>query len=119
MRDWRRLAVLGLVVAIAALASLLFMPWLEVRRERSPDGAFTAVTRSQLAWMLIPMMPGQGSDRPVYVTVYRGARDCGTARVEPGWIARDAFSWDLARRRAAVKLVAEWDLGACAVEALQ
>ena len=64
------------------------------------------------------MMPGQGSDKPVYVTVYRGSASCGTVRVEPGWIARDEFAWDMARRRAAIKLVAEWDLDTCAVEIL-
>jgi len=40
-------------------------------------------------------------------------------RVEPGWIARDEFAWDLARRRAAVQRVAEWDLDEGAVEVLQ
>jgi hypothetical protein len=107
------------LLAAAALAALLFVPWLEIRREQSPDGAFTAVTRDQLFWALVPMMPGQGSDKPVYVTVYRGAQSCGSARVEPGWIARDEFAWDLPRRRAALKLVAEWDLEKCVVEVFQ
>jgi len=95
------------------------VPWLEVRREQSPDGRFTAVTRTRLLSTLLPAMPGQGSDEPVYVTVYNGSASCVTARIEPGAIARDEFAWDLARRRATIKLVAEWDLDRCAVEILQ
>jgi len=105
-------------IGLAIVAALL-VPWLEVRREQSPDGAFTAVTRARLLSSLLPAMPGQGSDKAVYVTVYKDAASCGTARVEPGWIARDEFSWDMARRRAAIKLVAEWDLEKCALEVLQ
>jgi hypothetical protein len=119
MRVGPRFVLLGCLLVIVAIATLAFVPWLEVRREQSPDGAFTMVTRNQLFWTLVPMMPGQGSDKPVYVTVYKGAQSCGTARVEPGWIARDEFSWDLPRHRAAVKLAAEWELERCTVEVLQ
>ena len=119
MRVGPRFVLLGFLLVSAAIAVLLYVPWLEMRREESPDRAFAAVTRSQLFWAVVPMMPGQGSDKPVYVTVYKGARSCGTARVEPGWVARDEFAWDMARHRAAVKLVAEWDLDRCAVEVLQ
>lgn len=104
------------MLVVAAVAAILLVPWLEVRRAQSPDGAFVAVTRTRLIFALMSAMPGQGSDKPVHVTVYKGAHACGTARVVPGWIARDEFSWDLARRHAAVKLVAEWDLDRCTVE---
>jgi len=39
----------GAGAAAAAIAAALFVPWLEVRREVSPDGAFTAVTRGQIS----------------------------------------------------------------------
>jgi hypothetical protein len=103
------------LLALAAIVAVLFVPWLEVRREQSADGEFLMVTRGELFYALVPMMPGQGSDNPVYVTVYKGGQSCGTARAEPGWIARDEFAWELDAkpRRARIKLVAEWDLDAC------
>jgi hypothetical protein len=112
---------IAVLVVAAGITAVLFVPWLEVRREQSPDGQFAAVTRGQLFFALVPMMPGQGSDTPVHVTVYKGSRSCGSARVEPGWIARDEFEWQLdgKPRRARIKLVAEWNLDACVVEALQ
>ena len=74
----------GAGAAAAAIAAALFVPWLEVRREVSPDGAFTAVTRGQVLFALVPMMPGQGSDKPVYVTVCKGSASCGSVRVGAG-----------------------------------
>jgi hypothetical protein len=48
------------VLTPLALATLLFEPLLESRRLQSPDGAFTALFRTQPYRMFVSVMPGQG-----------------------------------------------------------
>jgi len=62
-------------------------------------------------------MPGQGSDKPGRVTVYRGSQSCGSARVPMVSFAYD-LRWELDAkpRRAEIRLGATWNLDDCSVE---
>jgi hypothetical protein len=117
-RRWR--IVLPTVVAlIAAMAALLFAPIVEHHRVQSPDGVFTAVVRTQPFRALIGAMPGQGSDKPGRVTVYRGSQSCGSV-----WLPMVSFLYDLRweteqrPRRAEIRLTATWNLDTCARESV-
>ena len=84
---------------------------------QSPDGAFTAIARTQLIYSFIGVMPGQGSDKPGRVTVYRSSQSCGSAWVPMVWMAND-LRWevDTRPRRAEIKLIATWNLDDCSIE---
>jgi len=104
---------------VTVFAGLLFAPVFEHSRQQSPDGAFVAVVRSQLFYSLIPVMPGQGSDKPGRVTLYSGQQSCGSA-----WLPMISFAYDLRwnldsrPRRVDIKLVATWNLDDCVLEHL-
>jgi hypothetical protein len=109
------LAGIGAVALTAVIA--LFAPINQHWRAQSPDGAFTAIARTQPMYSLIAVMPGQGSDKPGRVTVYRGNQSCGSAWVPMVWMARD-LRWevDTRPRRAEIRLIATWNLDDCTVE---
>src|SRR2546423_105656 len=115
----RGLAITGLVFAvlIAAVMALIFLPLSEHSRRQSPDGAFVAIARTQPFHAMVPVMPGQGSDKPGQVTIYRGNQSCGSA-----WLHAvsqfDDLRWDLDRKppRAVINLGATWNLDNCSLE---
>jgi hypothetical protein len=113
--------LLILVASIGAVAIsiviLLVTPINAHWRTRSPDGTFTAIAHTQPFYSFIAVMPGQGSDKPGRVTVYRGSQACGSAWVPMVWMARD-LRWevDTRPRRAEIRLVATWNLDDCIVE---
>jgi hypothetical protein len=116
-----RRACLVLLAGIAAVAGSMVVPLYapidEHWRTQSPDGAFTAVVHTQPIYSLIGVMPGQGSDKPGRVTVYRGNQSCGSAWVPMVWIAnRLRWEADTRPRRAEIRLVATWNLDDCTVE---
>jgi hypothetical protein len=115
----RLVPVLIAAVVVAAVAAILLAPVLEHSRLQSPDGAFVAVVRTQPAHILLPALPGQGSDKPGRITVYGGDRSCGGVWVPMVSMARD-LRWELdgIPRRAAIRLVATWDLDQCALESV-
>lgn len=119
MRFPRRILVLLGVASIlfASIAALSWLPLSEHWRTQSPDGTFVAVARAQPLYALLPVMPGGGSDKPGWVTVYKGGRSCGAAPVEMVSFAYH-LAWQLdARPRAAeIRLVARWNLDDCSVE---
>ena len=95
----------------------LFSPVIEHWRTTSPDGAFVAIAHTQPIYSFIGVMPGQGSDKPGRVTVYRGNQSCGSA-----WVPMVSFVYDLRweldtkPRRAEIRLVATWNLDDCSIE---
>ena len=102
---------------LAILGVLMVVPVVEHWRTQSPDGAFTAVVRIQPFWLLLPAMPGGGSDKPARVTVYQDGRSCGSAWVELAWMARELeWQFDSRPRRARIKLVADWGLEDCTIQ---
>ena len=115
-RAWIMLIISVCTVAGSIVVALL-VPVNEHWRAQSPDDAFTAIAHTQLIHSFIGMMPGQGSDKPARVTVYRGNQSCGSAWVPMVWMARD-LTWqiDTRPRRAEIRLVAIWNLDDCIVE---
>jgi hypothetical protein len=113
----RALAIPLVLAAMGGVAGLAFLPLAPVRRAESPDGAFIAVATSPYIYAYIPVMPGQGGDRPGRITIYRkGGRSCGSAPVEMVWMIQD-LRWELSNKPPEVSLVARavWDLDACRV----
>ncbi len=107
----------GIGAVAASVVIPLFSPVSEHGRATSPDGEFVAIAHTQPIYSVIGAMPGQGSDKPGRVTVYRGNQPCGSA-----WVPMVALVYDLRweldtmPRRAEIKLVATWDLDDCSVE---
>ena len=92
----------------------LFSPVMEIYRAQSPDGAYTVVARTQLFRAFIFMMPGQGSDRPAEVALYKGEQLCGAAWAEMVSMAYDMrWEMDAKPRRLHIKFVADWNLDDC------
>jgi hypothetical protein len=115
-RAW--LILLAGIAAVAGSAVIpLFTPINEHSRTQSPDGTFIAIAHTQPIYSLIGVMPGQGSDKPGRVTVYRGSQSCGSAWVPMVWMAND-LRWevDVRPRHAEIRLVATWNLDDCIVE---
>jgi hypothetical protein len=116
-----RRAWIMLIICVCAVAGSmvvpLFAPTDEHWRTQSPDGTFIAIAHTQPIRSLIGIMPGQGSDKPGRVTVYRGSQSCGSAWMPMVWMARD-LRWevDTRPRRAEIKLIATWNLDDCTVE---
>lgn len=112
----RRVALVFSAGLIVALAIVPFVPIIPDRESRSPDGAFTARASVRLFDTLVPMMPGQGGDKPGVITVYDGAgRSCGSAPVPMVWMIQD-IRWTLdPPRQASIVALATWDLDACTV----
>jgi hypothetical protein len=102
-------------VVVAAVMVLIFLPLTEHARRESPDGAFVAIARTPL--FHLPIMPGQGSDRPGEVTLYRGDRSCGAVWVHMVSQLYD-LRWDLDSkpRRASLNLRGTWNLDDCSLE---
>src|SRR5688572_7094695 len=109
-------AFFALLIGMAALA---LAPLIEHSRRESPDGAFVAIARTEPAYSVIPVMPGQGSDIPGQVTVYRGSLSCGSVWIPSVSLFYD-LRWELDRRprRAGIKLAATWNLDDCSLESL-
>ena len=109
--------LVGIGAVAASMAILLFSPVLEHWRTTSPDGAFIAIARTQPIYSFIGVMPGQGSDKPGRVTVYRGNQSCGSA-----WVPMVSFVYELRweldtkPRRAEIRLGATWNLDDCSIE---
>jgi hypothetical protein len=115
-RAWLMLLT-GIGAVAASMAIALFSPVSEHGRARSPDGEFVAIAHTQPIYSFIGAMPGQGSDKPGRVTVYRGNQSCGSA-----WVPMMSFIYDLRwdvdtkPRRAEIRLVATWNLDDCSIE---
>jgi hypothetical protein len=105
----KKQVVLGIcIVVIGMLASLPLVITTESWRVTSPDGRFYAVVTSPIWQSYVSVMPGGGSDKSGYVTVYtREGKSCGRAPVEMVWMIQD-MEWS--ETNAELKLVAEWDL---------
>jgi hypothetical protein len=107
----------GIAAVTGSMVIPLFSPADEHWRTQSPDGAFVAIAHTQPIYSLIGVMPGQGSDKPGRVTIYRGSQSCGSA-----WVPMVSFAYDLRwetdtrPRRAEIRLVATWNLDECSVE---
>ena len=102
------LLALGVWVAVSLYHPT---PWGEP--SYSPDGSHYLQLSTRPQHSLVPAFPGQGSDRPGFVTVFTAAgKSCGRAAVPLIWIASD-FEWTA--KGAYLPLVAEWDLRACRV----
>jgi len=116
LRAWLVLFA-GIAAVAGSMVIMLFAPTSEHWRSQSPDGAFTAIAHTQPIYSLNAVMPGQGSDKPGRVTVYRGSQSCGSAWVPMVWMASD-LRWevDTRPRRAEIKLAATWNLDDCTVE---
>jgi hypothetical protein len=116
-RRWLLILLAGLFIVVASMVIPLFSPVSEHWRATSPDGAFVAIAHTQPIYSFIGVMPGQGSDKPGRVTVYRGNQSCGAA-----WVPMVSFVYDLRwdvdtkPRRAEIRLVATWDLDDCSIE---
>ena len=111
------LLVAGFAASVAGATALMLAPVQEYWRSESPDGAFVAVARTQAFYSMIPVMPGQGGDKPGRVTIYLGRQSCGSVWVPMVSMARD-LRWDVDSRprRAAVRLAATWNLDDCSLE---
>jgi hypothetical protein len=115
----RRLVIALAVFAavIAAVMAAIFLPLREHARRESPDGAFVAIARTQLFYSLMPVMPGQGSDKPGHITVYRGSQSCGSI-----WVHMVSQFYDLRwqldgpPRRAEIRVGGTWNLDNCSLE---
>jgi hypothetical protein len=115
-RAW--IALIAGICAVAGSAVIpLFAPVDEHWRTQSPEGAFVAIAHTQPIYSVMSVMPGQGSDKPGRVTIYRGNQSCGSAWVPMVWMARD-LRWevDTRPRRAEIRLIATWILDDCTVE---
>jgi hypothetical protein len=113
----RALAIPLVLAVMGGLSVLALLPLAPVRRAESPDGAFIAVATSPYIYAFIPVMPGQGGDRPGRITIYRkDGRSCGSAPVEMVWMIQE-LRWELSNKPSEVSLVARatWDLDACRV----
>ena len=98
----------------ASAVVTLFSHVVESFRAQSPDGEYTVVARTQPFRHFISMMPGQGSDKPALVSLYKGTQLCGLAPAEMVSMARDMY-WDMDTRprRLAIKFVGDWNLDDC------
>ncbi|HZO47228.1 MAG TPA: hypothetical protein VFB68_15140 [Xanthobacteraceae bacterium] len=116
-RRWLLILLAGLFIVAVPIAISLFSPISEHWRTTSPDGAFIVIAHTQPIYSLIGVMPGQGSDKPGRVTVYRGNQSCGSA-----WVPMVSFAYDLRweldtkPRRAEIRFGATWNLDDCAIE---
>ena len=117
-RTWLILLT-GIGVVAASSAISLFSPIIEHWRTPSPDGTFVAIAHTQPIFSFIGVMPGQGSDKPGRVTVYRGSQSCGSARVPMVSFVYD-LRWELDTkpRRAVINLGATWNLDSCSIESV-
>ena len=103
------------MVVICFLLALPLVLAGEYIRVTSPDGRFHAVAIYPMWRALIPMMPGQGGDKPGQVEVVSAAgASCGRVAVERV-SAIQGLEWH--GDRAEIRLVAEWDLANCRVVA--
>jgi hypothetical protein len=104
-------------ILMAAAVTVLFVPLPGSLGRQSSDGAFTAVVKTRLVDVLSPVMPGQGGDKPGWVTIYRAdGRSCGTARLLMVSFVYDLV-WELNHtpRTARIGPVASWNLDDCTV----
>jgi hypothetical protein len=110
--------MVGILMAAAAsgLGVVLFAPLFTFRDKPSPDGTFVAVVRTRMIDAFVPGMPGQASDRPGRMTLYRkDGRSCGSVALVMASFAYD-LTWDLdaTPRTARIGPIATWNLDACA-----
>lgn len=105
----------GGMVAVSAIAAM-FSHVVEAYRAQSSDGAFTVVARTQPFRYVVGTMPGQSSDRPALVSLYRGKEHCGDAKAEMLSMAYEMrWEMDAKPRRLEIKFVGVWDLDDCTV----
>ena len=116
----RRLCLTALVIGaatLAVLAALLFVPLRSDRSVQSPGGEFTAVVKTRLIYSLLPVMPGQGGDKPASVTMTRkDGRSCGSAELD---MVSEIYGlrWELDRRPrlASIGPIVSWNLDVCRI----
>jgi hypothetical protein len=116
LRIWQVLLAAAATM-IAVVVAVLFVPLPSSRSTQSPGGAFAAVVKMRLIDVLVPVMPGQGGDKPGWATIYRAdGRSCGTARLLMVSFIFDLV-WDLDRkpRTARIGPIATWNLDDCTV----
>jgi hypothetical protein len=117
-RAWL-LLLTGIGAVAASVVISLFSPVIEHWRTSSPDGEFVAIAHTQPIFAIIGVMPGQGSDKPGRVTVYRGNQSCGSARVPMvAFVYELRWELDTNPRRAEIPLAATWNLDDCSIERL-
>ena len=114
---WLFILLAGIAAVAASTVIPLFAPLNVHWRTQSPDGAFVAVAHTQPIYSLIGAMPGQESDKPGRITIYRSGQSCGTVWVPVVSLAYD-LRWQTATRprRAEIRLVATWNLDECSIE---
>ena len=98
---------------IVLIAGLLLAPvlWLssivESNRWPSPDGRYEVITSTRRYESLIPRMPGQGSDKPGFVTIVSREGECfGSIPVDMLWFAA-SIEWSA--DGAEIPGVGEWN----------
>jgi hypothetical protein len=107
----------GICAVAGSVVVSMFAPVDEHWRTQSPDGAFVAIMHTQPIYSVIGVMPGQGSDKPGRVTIYRGNQACGSAWVPMVSLAyRLRWEVDTRPRRAEIRLIATWNLDDCTVD---
>jgi hypothetical protein len=103
------------MLAVSAVVTL-FSHVVESFRAQSPDGAFTVVARTQPFRFVIAAMPGQGSDKPALVSLYKDTQLCGSVHAEMLSMAYEMlWEMDAKPRRLEIKFVADWNLDDCSV----
>ena len=100
------LAPLTMVVAALGLSTFLLMP-AEQFRLQDPSGKYTAIVSSRRFLSYIPMMPGQGSDKPGFLTIVDD-NDAALGRIPVDMIqmARD-IKWTPTGTK--ITLIGEWN----------
>ena len=116
----RAIAIVLLLVSgiLAVLVAFLFAPVLEHTRRASSDGHFVVMVRTQPLYLLVPTMPGGGSDKPARATLYKDGRSCGSAELPMASFVYDLkWEMDVRPRRADIKFGGSWNLDDCTVKA--
>lgn len=100
-----------MLVVVVGLVSFALLHESKREPQISPDGRFYAVVSSRTWRSFVPAMPGGGSDKPGFVTVYtRDGRSCGRKAVPMVWAG--GIAW--LGRYAETETLQRWDLRACA-----
>jgi hypothetical protein len=100
------MCVSAVVLIMAGAAALWAFSKEEVRRFKSPDGQHDCVITRYRYESITPRFPGQGSDYSCFLSIYEGARHCGTIPIPIAWMVDD-LSWE--GTGASLTAVGEWD----------
>ena len=118
MERKRLFGLLASGCGIAIAAALLFVVVAEHWRTQSPDRAFVAVVQVERIYALVSLISGRGSEKPGYVTIYRGEMPCGSVWVPVVSLAYQ-LQWEVdGKPRRAKILAATWNLDECRIEQL-